>query len=237
MLTARQVVNELQKTGHSVAFIRRADGGIRIYNINGVTFPRNSSEGNNAARDLLKKEAVMGKSQVPILKTDYSAKRLEQLKKNRQKNIKHPTTKKSPLTRALEEIRKTKKVIDQLVREGHGKASDFENLATTANQLLNTSDVKVLRSERTRLYLYRQVLRKTQGKSLVDPNEAKSEILGMLYGASLFAEYYKVREKNIGFFYSITKQDLDELEKAYKAGREDLQEMFVTNERLAKLIK
>ena len=32
MLTARQVVNELQKTGHTVAFIRRADGGIRIYN-------------------------------------------------------------------------------------------------------------------------------------------------------------------------------------------------------------
>lgn len=237
MLTARQVVNELQKTGHSVAFIRRADGGIRIYNIDGVTFPRNSSEGNNEAREILKNEAVAGKSKVPILKTDYSAKRLEQLKKNRQKKIQHPTTKKSPLQRALEEIRKTKKVIDQLVREGHGKASDFENLATTANQLLNTSDVKVLRSERTRLYLYRQVLRKTQGKALVDPNEAKSEILGMLYGASLFAEYYKVREKNIGFFYAITKQDLDELEKAYKAGREDLQEMFVTNERLAKLIR
>ena len=237
MLTARQVVNELQKTGHSVAFIRRADGGIRIYNIDGVTFPRNSSEGNNAARDLLKKEAVMGKSQVPILKTDYSAKRLDQLKKNRQKNIKHPTTNKSPLQRALEEIRKTKKVVDQLVREGHGKASDFEDLGATANELLNTTDIKAIRRERTRLYLYRQVLRKTQGNPLVDPYEAKSEILGMLYGASLFAEYYKVREKNIGFFYSITKQDLDELEKAYKAGREDLQEMFTTNEKLAKLLR
>ena len=76
--------------------------------------------------------------------------------------------KKTPLQRALEEIRKTKKVIDQLVAEGHGKASDFENLATTANQLLNTSDVKALRRERTRLYLYRQVLRKTQGKQLTD---------------------------------------------------------------------
>ena len=237
MLTTRQVVNELHKTGHSVAFIRRADGGIRIYNIDGVTFPRNSSEGNNAARDLLKKEAVMGKSQVPILKTDYSAKRLDQLKKNRQKNIKHPTTNKSPLQRALEEIRKTKKVVDQLVREGHGKASDFEDLGATANELLNTTDIKAIRRERTRLYLYRQVLRKTQGNPLVDPYEAKSEILGMLYGASLFAEYYKVREKNIGFFYSITKQDLDELEKAYKAGREDLQEMFTTNEKLAKLIR
>ena len=237
MLTARQVVNELQKTGHTVAFIRRADGGIRIYNIDGVTFPRNSSEGNNKARELLKNEAVGGKSQVPILKTDYSAKRLEQLKKNRQKKIKHPTTKKSPLQRALEEIRKTKKVIDQIVREGDGKASDFENLATTANELLNTTDVKVLRRERTRLYLYRQVLRKTKGKNLVDPNEIKSEILGMLYGASLFAEYYKIKEKNIGFFYGITKQDLDELEKAYKAGREDLQEMFVTNPRLAKLLR
>ena len=59
----------------------------------------------------------------------------------------------------------------------------------------------------------------------------------MLYGATLFAEYYKVRDKNIGFFYGITKQDLDELEKAYKSSREDLQEMFVTNERLAKLLK
>ena len=237
MLTARQVVNELQKTGHSVAFIRRADGGIRIYNIDGVTFPRNSSEGNNKAREILKNEAVAGKSQVPILKTDYSAKRAEQLRKNREKKIKHPTTKKSPLQRALEEIRKTKKVIDKLVAEGHGKASDFENLATTANQLLNTTDAKALRRERTRLYLYRQVLKKTQGKNIADPNEVKSEILGMLYGASLFAEYYKVKNKNIGFFYGITKQDLDELEKAYKAGREDLQEMFVTNERLAKLLR
>lgn len=237
MLTARQVVNELQKTGHTVAFIRRADGGIRIYNIDGVTFPRNSSEGNNKAREILKNEAVAGKSQVPILKTDYSAKRAEQLRKNREKKIKHPTTKKSPLQRALEEIRKTKKVIDKLVAEGHGKASDFENLATTANQLLNTTDAKALRRERTRLYLYRQVLKKTQGKNIADPNEVKSEILGMLYGASLFAEYYKVKNKNIGFFYGITKQDLDELEKAYKAGREDLQEMFVTNERLAKLLR
>lgn len=237
MLTARQVVNELQQTGHSVAFVRRADGGIRIYNIDGKSFPRNSSEGNNYAREILKDEAVTGKSKVPILKTDYSAKRLEQLKKNRQKNIKHPTTKKSPLHRALEEIRKTKKVIDKIVAEGQRKASDFENLATTANELLNTSDVKQLRRERTRLYLYRQVLRKTKGKNLVDPNEVKSEILGMLYGASLFAEYYKVKDKNIGFFYGITKQDLDEMEKAYKASREDLQELFVTNERLAKLLK
>ena len=237
MLTARQVVNELQKTGHSVAFIRRADGGIRIYNIDGVTFPRNSSEGNNAARDLLKKEAVMGKSQVPILKTDYSAKRLEQLKKNRQKKIQHPTTKKSPLQRALEEIRKTKKVIDQLVREGHGKASDFEDLATTANQVLNTSDVKVLRSERTRLYLYRQELRRTKGQPLVDPNEVKAEIVGMLYGAGMFDQYEKIKNKNTGYFYGITKQDLDELEKAYKAGSEDIEELFTTNERLAKLLR
>ena len=237
MLTARQVVNELQKTGHSVAFIRRADGGIRIYNIDGVTFPRNSSEGNNAARDLLKKEAVMGKSQVPILKTDYSAKRLDQLKKNRQKNIKHPTTNKSPLQRALEEIRKTKKVIDQLIREGHGKASDFENLATTANQVLNTSDVKVLRSERTRLYLYRQELRRTKGQPLVDPNEVKAEIVGMLYGAGMFDQYEKIKNKNTGYFYGITKQDLDALEKAYKAGSEDIEELFTTNERLAKLLR
>lgn len=237
MLTARQVVNELQKTGHSVAFIRRADGGIRIYNIDGVTFPRNSSEGNNAARDLLKKEAIMGKSQVPILKTDYSAKRLEQLKKNRQKKIQHPTTKKSPLQRALEEIRKTKKVIDQLVREGHGKTSDFENLATTANQLLNTSDVKKLRSERTRLYLYRQELRRTKGQPLVDPNEVKAEIVGMLYGAGMFDQYEKLKNKNIGYFYGITKADLDELEKAYKAGSEDIEELFATNTRLAKLIR
>ena len=237
MLTARQVVNELQKTGHSVSFIRRADGGIRIYNIDGVTFPRNSSEGNNAARDLLKKEAVMGKSQVPILKTDYSAKRLDQLKKNRQKNIKHPTTNKSPLQRALEEIRKTKKVIDQLVREGHGKASDFEDLATTANQVLNTSDVKVLRSERTRLYLYRQELRRTKGQPLVDPNEVKAEIVGMLYGAGMFDQYEKIKNKNTGYFYGITKQDLDELEKAYKAGSEDIEELFTTNERLAKLLR
>ena len=237
MLTARQVVNELQKTGHSVAFIRRADGGIRIYNIDGVTFPRNSSEGNNAARDLLKKEAVMGKSQVPILKTDYSAKRLEQLKKNRQKKIQHPTTNKSPLQRALEEIRKTKKVIDQLVREGHGKASDFENLATTANQLLNTSDIKALRSERTRLYLYRQELRRTKGQPLVDPNEVKAEIVGMLYGAGMFDQYEKIKNKNTGYFYGITKQDLDELEKAYKAGSEDIEELFTTNERLAKLLR
>lgn len=237
MLTARQVVNELQKTGHSVAFIRRADGGIRIYNIDGVTFPRNSSEGNNAAREVLKKEALMGKSQVPILKTDYSAKRLEQLKKNRQKNIKHPTTKKTPLQRALEEIRKTKKVIDQLVREGHGKASDFENLATTENQLLNTSDVKVLRSERTRLYLYRQELRRTKGQPLVDPNEVKAEIVGMLYGAGMFDQYEKLKNKNIGYFYGITKQDLDELEKAYKAGSEDIEELFASNTRLSKLLR
>ena len=90
MLTARQVVNELQKTGHSVAFIRRADGGIRIYNIDGISFPRNSSEGNNKAREILKNEAVAGKSQVPILKTDYSAKRLEQLKKNRRQLLHSP---------------------------------------------------------------------------------------------------------------------------------------------------
>ena len=237
MLTARQVVNELQKTGHSVAFIRRADGGIRIYNIDGKSFPRNSSEGNNKAREILKNEAVAGKSQVPILKTDYSAKRLQQLNKNRQKNIKHPTTKKSPLQRALEEIRKTKKVIDQLVREGNGKASDFENLATTANELLNTSDVKVLRRERTRLYLYRQELRRTKGQPLVDPNEVKAEILGMLYGAGMFAQYEKIKNKNIGYFYGITKQDLDELEKAYKAGSEDIEELFTTNTRLSKLVK
>ena len=237
MLTARQVVNELQKTGHTVAFIRRADGGIRIYNIDGISFPRNSSEGNNAARDVLKKEAIMGESKVPILNTDYSAKRLEQLKKNRQKKIKHPTTKKSPLQRALEEIRKTKKVIDQLVKEGHGKASDFENLATTANELLNTSDVKVLRRERTRLYLYRQELRRTKGQPLVDPNEVKAEILGMLYGAGMFAQYEKIKNKNIGYFYGITKQDLDEMEKAYKAGSEDIEELFTTNTRLAKLLR
>ena len=235
MLTARQVVNELQKTGHSVAFIRRADGGIRIYNIDGISFPRNNSEGNNTARDVLKKEAIIGKSQVPILKTDYSAKRLEQLKKNRQKNIKHPTTKKSPLQRALEEIRKTKKVIDQLVREGHGKASDFEDLGATANELLNTTDIKAIRSERNRLYLYRQELRRTKGQPLVDPNEVKSEILGMLYGAGMFAEYEKIKKKNVGFFYGITKQDLDELEKAYKAGSEDIEELFTTNTRLSKL--
>ena len=237
MLTARQVVNELQKTGHLVAFIRRADGGIRIYNIDGQNFPRNGSEGNNYARELLKTEAVAGKSQVPILKTDYSAKRLEQLKKNRQKKIQHPTTKKSPLQRALEEIRKTKKVIDQLVREGHGKASDFENLATTANQVLNTSDVKALRSERTRLYLYRQELRRTKGQPLVDPNEVKAEIVGMLYGAGMFDQYEKLKNKNTGYFYGITKQDLDELEKAYKAGSEDIEELFTTNERLAKLLR
>ena len=237
MLTARQVVNELQKTGHSVAFIRRADGGIRIYNIDGVTFPRNSSEGNNKAREILKNEAVAGKSQVPILKTDYSAKRLEQLKKNRQKNIKHPTTKKSPLQRALEEIRKTKKVIDQLVREGHGKASDFENLATTANQLLNTTDVKAIRRERTRLYLYRQELRRTKGQPLVDPNEVKAEIVAMLYGAGMFDRYEKLKNKNIGYFYGIMKQDLDELEKAYKAGSEDIEELFTTNTRFAKLVR
>ena len=237
MLTARQEVNELQKTGHLVAFIRRADGGIRIYNIDGQNFPRNGSEGNNYARELLKTEAVAGKSQVPILKTDYSAKRLEQLKKNRQKKIQHPTTKKSPLQRALEEIRKTKKVIDQLVREGHGKASDFENLATTANQVLNTSDVKALRSERTRLYLYRQELRRTKGQPLVDPNEVKAEIVGMLYGAGMFDQYEKLKNKNTGYFYGITKQDLDELEKAYKAGSEDIEELFTTNERLAKLLR
>ena len=237
MLTARQVVNELQKTGHSVAFIRRADGGIRIYNIDGVTFPRNSSEGNNKAREILKNEAVAGKSKVPILNTDYSAKRLEQLKKNRQKKIKHPTTKKSPLQRALEEIRKTKKVIDQLVREGHGKASDFEDLGATANELLNTTDIKALRRERTRLYLYRQELRRTKGQPLVDPNEVKAEILGMLYGAGMFAQYEKIKNKNIGFFYGITKQDLDELEKAYKAGSEDIEELFTTNTRLSKLLK
>ena len=237
MLTARQVVNELQKTGHSVAFIRRADGGIRIYNIDGQNFPRNGSEGNNYARELLKTEAVAGRSKVPILKTDYSAKRLDQLKKNRQKNIKHPTTNKSPLQRALEEIRKTKKVIDQLVREGHGKASDFENLATTANQLLNTSDIKALRSERTRLYLYRQELRRTKGQPLVDPNEVKAEIVGMLYGAGMFDQYEKLKNKNTGYFYGIIKQDLDALEKAYKAGSEDIEELFTTNERLAKLLR
>lgn len=237
MLTARQVVNELQKTGHSVAFIRRADGGIRIYNIDGQNFPRNGSEGNNYARELLKTEAVAGRSKVPILKTDYSAKRLEQLKKNRQKKIQHPTTKKSPLQRALEEIRKTKKVIDQLVREGHGKASDFENLATTANQLLNTSDIKALRSERTRLYLYRQELRRTKGQPLVDPNEVKAEIVGMLYGAGMFDQYEKLKNKNTGYFYGIIKQDLDALEKAYKAGSEDIEELFTTNERLAKLLR
>ena len=237
MLTARQVVNELQKTGHSVAFIRRADGGIRIYNIDGITFPRNSSEGNNKAREILKSEAVAGKSQVPILKTDYSAKRADQLRKNREKKIKHPTTKKSPLQRALEEIRKTKKVIDQLVAEGHGKASDFEDLGATANELLNTTDVKAIRRERTRLYLYRQELRKTKGQPLVDPNEVKAEIVGMLYGAGLFAEYEKVKKKNIGFFYGITKADLDELEKMYKEGREEIEELFATNTKLSKLLK
>lgn len=237
MLTARQVVDELQQTGHSVAFVRRADGGIRIYNIDGKSFPRNSSEGNNYAREMLKDEAVAGKSKIPILKTDYSAKRLEQLKKNRQKKITHPTTKKSPLQRALEEIRKTKKVIDQLVREGHGKTSDFEDLGATANELLNTSDVKAIRRERTRLYLYRQELRRTKGQPLVDPNEVKAEIVGMLYGAGMFDQYEKLKNKNIGYFYGITKTDLDELEKAYKAGSEDIEELFTTNERLAKLLR
>ena len=237
MLTARQVVNELPKTGHTVAFIKSADGGIRIYNIDGRRFPRNSSEGNKLTREMLKDEAVAGKSKVPILKTDYSAKRLEQLKKNRQKKIKHPTTKKSPLQRALEEIRKTKKVIDQLVREGNGKASDFEDLGATANELLNTTDVKAIRRERTRLYLYRQELRRTKGQPIVDPNEVKAEIVGMLYGAGMFDQYEKLKNKNIGYFYGITKQDLDELEKAYKAGSEDIEELFTTNTRLAKLLR
>ena len=237
MLTARQVVNELQKTGHSVAFIRRADGGIRIYNIDGRSFPRNGSEGNNYARELLKNEAVAGKSKVPVLKTDYSAKRAEQLKKNREKKIKHPTTKKSPLQRALEEIRKTQKVINQLVGEGYGKASDFEDLGATTNQLLNTSDVKAIRRERTRLYLYRQELRRTKGQPLVDPNEVKAEILGMLYGAGMFDKYEKMKKKNAGYFYGITKADLDEMEKAYKAGSEDIEELFTTNTRLAKLLR
>ena len=237
MLTARQVVNELQKTGHSVAFVTRADGGIRIYNIDGVTFPRNSSEGNNAARDVLKKESITGKSKVPILKTDYSAKRLQQLKTNRQRKIIHPTTKRTPLQRGLDEIRKTQRVINKLVKEGHGKVSDFEDLGATANQLLNTSDIKAIRSERNRLYLYRQELRRTKGKPLVDPNEVKSEILGMLYGAGMFAQYEKIKNKNVGYFYGITQQDLNELEKSYKAGSEDIEELFTTNARLAKLLK
>ena len=110
-------------------------------------------------------------------------------------------------------------------------------MGATANQLLNTSDIKAIRSERNRLYLYRQELRRTKGQPLVDPNEVKAEIVGMLYGAGMFAEYEKVKKKNVGFFYGITKQDLDELEKAYKAGSEDIEELFTTNTRLSKLLR
>ena len=128
-------------------------------------------------------------------------------------------------------------MIDKIVAEGHGKDSDFENLGATANELLNTTDIKAIRSERNRLYLYRQELKRTKGQPLVDPNEVKAEIVGMLYGAGMFAEYEKVKKKNVGFFYGITKQDLDELEKAYKAGSEDIEELFTTNTKLAKLIR
>ena len=59
----------------------------------------------------------------------------------------------------------------------------------------------------------------------------------MKNGEGMFAQYEKKKKKNIGYFYGITKADLDEMEKAYKAGSEDIEELFTTNTRLAKLLK
>ena len=53
----------------------------------------------------------------------------------------------------------------------------------------------------------------------------------------MFAQYEKIKNKNVGYFYGITQQDLNQLEKSYKAGSEDIEELFATNERLAKLLK
>lgn len=49
------VVNQLRSQGHEVSFNVRPDGGIRIYSVDGIKFPKSSSEGNNYARELADK--------------------------------------------------------------------------------------------------------------------------------------------------------------------------------------
>lgn len=46
------VVKELLNQGHRVGYITRADGGIRIYSVDGIKFSKSNSEGNNFAREL-----------------------------------------------------------------------------------------------------------------------------------------------------------------------------------------
>lgn len=46
------VVKELRNQGHRVSYVTRADGGVRIYSVDGIKFSKSKSDGNNYAREL-----------------------------------------------------------------------------------------------------------------------------------------------------------------------------------------
>lgn len=46
------VVKSLRSQGHRVGYVTRADGGIRVYSVDGIKFSKSNSEGNNFAREL-----------------------------------------------------------------------------------------------------------------------------------------------------------------------------------------
>lgn len=46
------VVKALRNQGHSVSYVTRVDGGVRIYSVDGIKFSKSNSDGNNFAREL-----------------------------------------------------------------------------------------------------------------------------------------------------------------------------------------
>lgn len=46
------VVKALRSHSHRVSYVKRADGGIRIYSVDGIRFSKTNSDGNNYAREL-----------------------------------------------------------------------------------------------------------------------------------------------------------------------------------------
>nr|DAE55103.1 MAG TPA: hypothetical protein [Caudoviricetes sp.] len=45
------VIKSLRSQGHHVGYVTRADGGVRIYSVDGIKFSKSNSDGNNFARE------------------------------------------------------------------------------------------------------------------------------------------------------------------------------------------
>lgn len=89
------LVTELTAAGHSVNFIQRPDGGIRITGIDGQQFSSGSSKGNEAARRILGKGELSKsqrsqRSEAGLLTFEahkYTNKKIERLTKREKKEL------------------------------------------------------------------------------------------------------------------------------------------------------